>query len=623
MKCDFQGWASKNNLRCADGRIIRNGAFDDNDGKTVPLVFGHQHNSIDDVLGHAILEKRDDGVWAYGFFNDTPNGIKSKEAVMHGDITALSIWANQLQQVGSDVMHGIIREVSLVLAGANPGAFIESTLSHGEPMEDGDDEGIFYTDENLFFENSLEHSDDKKDDDEKEDEEENDDEDSDDSSKDEKTIAEVLKTMNPEQLSAVGSLIDQVVDQTVEQMSESKDDDNKEENEDGSKEPSNKEETEMKHNIFESQSAAPSASAEDVKAFLANAKRVGSLKEAIRLEIENDGVLAHALDTTGMDTPEADPSKTYGINGIEYLFPEFKNLTKEPEFIGRDMDWVKGVMTSVHRTPFSRIKSTFADITEDEARAKGYMKGNLKKEEVFSLLKRTTDPQTVYKKQKIDKDDIDDITDFDVVSWIRKEMRVMLDEEIARAILIGDGRSSVAEDKIQESHIRPIATDVALFNVQTPVEVSSTATSAEKADALEDAILKSRKNYKGSGHPNFYTTEDVVTDMLLRKDKNGRRIYKTVEELAAALRVDNIITVEPMEGQTVTFGEKTSLPLLGIMCNLKDYNVGADKGGEINSFADFDIDYNQNKYLIETRISGALIKPYSAITFALDEQTKA
>lgn len=600
---DFGGWATKNNLRCSDGRVIKHGAFSSNNGKKVPLVWNHQHNAVGDILGHAILEERDEGIYAYGYFNNSPAGKDAKEAVMHGDVGSLSIWANNLKQTGTDVIHGIIREVSLVVAGANPGAFIESVLAHGEPMDPEDDECLLHTGDGIIIQHAepIEKPDDKP----KEDEDKS--KKSEDDSEGEETVGEVIDSLTDKQKKAVAIVIGQAVQ-------DSKNEDDK----------SKKEDNEMKHNIF---SDGPSKNvvllhSDEVKEFFKNAKQYGTLKAAVENNLETNGFLAHALETEGMTV--ATGKQTYGINDIDMLFPDYKTLNATPEFISREMDWVQKVMNGVHHTPFSRIKSIYADITEDEARAKGYIKGNMKKEEVFTTLKRTTDPQTVYKKQKLDRDDIVDITDFDVVVWIKAEMRMMLDEEIARAILIGDGRPSDSDDKIKEDHIRPIVKDAPLFNVRTAVKVSSTATEGEIADATIDAILRARKKYKGSGNPTFFTTEDVLTEMLLLKDGIGHRLYKTVEELATALRVKEIVAVEPMEGYKIDIDDTVkNVPLIGTIVNLNDYNVGADKGGEVSMFDDFDIDYNQQKYLIETRISGALVKPFSALTFGLQKATSS
>lgn len=607
MLYDFEGWATKNNLECSDGLIIRKDAFRVDNGKKVPLVWNHQHNAVADVLGHAVLENRDEGVYAYCSFNNTSGGRDAKEAVQHGDVTALSIWANNLHQVGNDILHGVIREVSLVLAGANPGAFIESVLSHGDPMGEGEDEGIFYTNEGIF----LCHGEVKKDDPEKKEEGKMDGQEPEKKELEKKeggkTVQQVLNDMSDEQKAAVGLIVEQVVKDIKKES--------------GGEEPpkEKKEENEMKHNMFEGRQPAKAISHSDMEQILSDAKRLGSLKEAVNSHIEN-GVLSHSIDTTGMETAKG--KQKYGFNDPSMLFPDYKAMNNQPEWISRNMDWVTKLMSRVHHTPFSRIKSMYANITEDEARAKGYIKGKLKKEEVFTTLKRTTDPQTIYKKQKLDRDDIIDITDFDVVAWIKAEMRVMLDEEIARAILIGDGRPADSDDKIKEVYIRPVVKDVPLYNTVIKVTVPADADDSLIAKETIKAMIRGRKHYKGSGKPDFWTTEDVTTEMLLLEDQIGHALYKTEAELATKLRVNEIIPVEPMEGQTVSITEKSitkDYPLLGVVVNMADYNVGADKGGEVNLFDDFDIDYNQQKYLIETRISGALVKPFSALTIVLDK----
>ena len=589
-KYDFVGWATKNDLLCSDGRTIRKGAFKDCDGMVVPLVWNHQHNDPENVLGHALLKNEDEGVRAYCTCNDTEKGMTAKSLVIHGDVGSLSIWANQLKQNGGDVLHGVIREVSLVLAGANPGATIDYIVEHGE--ESGDSALIYpnggiemyhaeeekeevVTEENT---DTLEHA-------QTEDTASKEDEESD------ETIKDVLDTLSEKQKSAVMQLIGYAI-------------------QDNAKEDNEEDDDSMKHNVFDNENKEQGTflSHADMQKIFADAKRCGSLKEAVENAID-EGIIAHSIDTTDMET--ATGKQTYGFNDPSMLFPEYKSLNTPPEWISRDMGWVQKVMGGVHRTPFSRIKSMFADITEDEARAKGYIKGHQKKEEVFSTLKRTTDPQTIYKKQKLDRDDVIDITDFDVVSWIRAEMRVMLNEEIARAILIGDGRAADSDDKIQEIHIRPVVKDVPLFNVKVNVTVPD---GENMADVMIDEIIRARKNYKGSGNPTFFTTEDVLTEMLLLKDKIGHKLYKTEAELATALRVKEIVTVEPMEGMKIDGKD-----LAGVIVNLADYNVGADKGGEINMFDDFDIDYNQMKYLIETRCSGALTKPFSAMTVLVSD----
>ena len=578
---DFCGWATRNDLKCSDGRVIRRDAFKHNDGQQVPLVWSHQHSDVNDVLGHALLENRDEGVYAYCKFNDTESGRTAKLLVQHGDVNALSIYANQLQQQGPNVMHGNIRELSLVLAGANPGAFIESIIKHGEESEE---EGIIYTGEKLTLAHAEESAEKKEE--SKEEKKDN--------SEKEKTIGDVLNTLTEEQKTAVYAIVGQAVQHG---------DENSENDED-------EEETTMKHNLFDKdtqQQEENVISHDDMQVIIADAKRYGSMK---------DSFLAHSTEIE-----YAPKSGTYGINTPDYLFPEARNLNTPPEFIKREMGWVQKVMGGVHHSPFSRIKSMFADITEDDARAKGYIKGKLKKEEVFGLLKRTTTPTTIYKKQKMDRDDVIDITDFDVIAWLKSEMRMMLDEEIARAILVGDGRSSSSDDKINEMNIRPIWKDEDLFTIKSTIEVDAAANADQRAKAFIRACIKSRKNYKGSGTPTLFTTDDVLTDCLLLEDMNGRVIYDTEEKLRTALRVSSIVTVPVMENLKREDGEGNSLDLMGIIVNLTDYNVGADKGGAVNMFDDFDIDYNQQKYLIETRCSGALIKPFSAI--ALEMKTKA
>ena len=580
MKYDFSGWATKNNIKCSDGRTILRDAFKHNDGQTVPLVWNHQHNESANVLGHAVLENREEGVYAYCTFNDTEAGKNAKLLVEHGDVTALSIYANQLKQNGSNVMHGTIREVSLVLAGANPGAFIDSVIRHGEFC---DDEAVIYTGENL----TLEHADQKPSD--KEDKAGEDNKgDGKVEGKDQKTIKDVVDSMSEEQKNVLYALVGQALE--GKEMAQSAIEENNN-IEDGG-------EQEMKHNVFEGRETDKKdvLSHDAMETIFKDAKRYGSLKESF---------LAHA--------------DQYGIKDIEWLFPDAKNVNMPPDFIKRDDSYVQKVMRGVHHVPFSRIKSMHADITADQARAKGYIKGKLKKEEVFTLLKRTTSPTTIYKKQKLDRDDVVDITDFDVVAWLKMEMRMMLDEEIARAILVGDGRLSSDDDKINEMCIRPIATDADLYCVKAPVTVASAATEEEIAKAFIRTVIKSRKEYKGSGSPTLFTTEDVLTNCLLLEDKNGRIIYDTVEKLATALRVKEIVTVEVMEGAKTKI-ESQDKPLMALMVNLVDYYVGADKGGAVNMFDDFDIDYNQQKYLMETRCSGALVKPYSAIAVALDKQ---
>lgn len=590
---DFEGWATKNDLQCADGLIIRKNAFKVNDGKRVPLVWNHQHTSVGQVLGHAILENRDEGVYAYCSFNNTSAGRDAKETVSHGDVVSLSVWANNVQQKGADVIHGVIREVSLVLAGANPGAFIESVISHGCSLCEDEEECILCTGEGIILHADTSSSESNNNEGVKNMPPKNEETGSG------KTVQEVLETLNDDQKKAVGILIGQVIE-------DAKDDD-EEDLEEGE---------EMKHNLFEGAQASRNViSHSDMETILSDAKRLGSLKESVYSHMES-GVLSHGVDATGMDTSTG--SQTYGFNDPSMLFPDFKVINETPEWISRNMDWVSKVMSKVHHTPFSRVKSLYANITEEEARAKGYIKGKQKKEEVFTTLKRTTSPQTIYKKQKLDRDDIIDITGFDVLAWIRAEMRVMLDEEVARAILIGDGRPGDSEDKIKEDCVRPVVKDVPLFNTTIIVKVDANVGPEVIAAETIKSIIRGRKHFKGSGKPDFWTTEDVITEMLLLEDKIGQTLYKTEAELATKLRVSEIIPVEPMEGQQITISGKT-YELLGTITNLADYNVGADKGGEVNLFDDFDIDYNQQKYLIETRMSGALVKPYSALTILLDK----
>lgn len=566
-KYDFSGWATRNDIKCSDGRTIRHNAFIDDDGREVPLVWNHQHNDPFNVLGHAILQNRGDGVYAYCKLNDTETGKNAKELIKSGDVKSLSIWANNLQQHGGDVLHGAIREVSLVLAGANPGAFIDSILIHGENGYESE-EAIIYTGEDISLsDEKLEHSASETEEEEnpKEEKMENTNYDG------EKTVEDVVNSMSEEQKTVMYALIGQAL-------------------EDAGTGDNGGEET-MKHNVFDD---TQEYSNEDVLShgemmeIVDDAKRYGSMK---------DSFLAH------------------GIENIDYLFPDAKNVSNTPEWISRDMGWVDKVMNGVHHSAFSRIKSMAANITADEARAKGYIKGKLKKEEVFSLLKRTTDPQTVYKKQKMDRDDVIDITDFDVIAWLKAEMRVMLNEELARAFLVGDGRLASDDDKISEDHIRPIFNDAELYTVKIVVDVAHGATDDAKADAFITAAIKQRKQYKGSGNPTLYCTEDALADMLLLKDSIGHRLYENQSALATTIRVNEIVTVPVMDG----IKDADNKPLWGIIVNLNDYNVGADKGGAVNMFDDFDIDYNQMKYLIETRCSGALVKPYSAMAMFMNE----
>ena len=632
-KFDFSGWATRANLLCSDGRIIRKDAFKHCDGLTVPLVWNHRHNDPNEVLGHALLENREDGVYAYCTFNDTESGQTAKLLVQHGDVNQLSIYANKLKQQGCNVIHGAIREVSLVLAGANPGAYIESVMMHGD---ESDEEAIVFTGE--FIENidPLFHADtEKKGEPEMAEETKKTNAEND----SEETVADVFNTLTEKQKTVVYAMIGRALEDAANEKVEhseteevkhsdeavvhaDKDDSEEtvadvfntltekqktvvyamigqalEDAENEKVEHSEGGETEMKHNVFDQETTTMDEvlTHAEMAAIFEDAKRCGSLKEA---------VIAH------------------GIEDINVLFPDNKAVNKEPEFIKRNDDWVAKVLGGVHHTPFARIKSVFADVTKEQARAKGYTKGNVKVEEVFKLLKRVTNPTTVYKKQKLDRDDMLDITDFNILPWLKGELRMMLNEELARAVLIGDGRDPVEEanDKIDEECIRPIWKMEDLFTVKVAVEHAAGATDDEKANAFIKACVKSRKNYQGSGNPSMYMSEDMLSNCLLLEDKNGRVIYDTVEKLAARLRVREIIPVPVMENITRT-DDKTSkvYTLAGIYVNLQDYNVGTDKGGEINMFDDFDIDYNQHKYLMETRCSGSLTRPHSAVAIEFVE----
>ena len=578
---DFAGYATRYGVPCADGRIIDKTAFLQNNGKKVPLVYNHQHNDISSVLGHAFLECREDGVYAYGYFNDTDNGVEAKNQVIHGDLDSLSIWANRLQESGNPprkhVAHGDIKELSLVLAGANPGAFIEEIVAHSD--EEGY-EAFIYSGDSI----ELNHSEGNTEKEDKPMEDTNNEQEP-----ESKSAKEVFDEMTEEQKQVTIAIAGQAVEEALKErgIDPEKDDDDE-----GGEE--------MGHSCFDN-------TGEDTNV-LSHDDMVTIVKEAEKTGRMSDAFLAH------------------GIENIEYLFPDAQTINGAPDFIKRNDEWVNDVMNNVHHTPFSRIKSVFADITEDDARAKGYIKGKLKKEEVFSLLKRTTTPQTIYKKQKIDRDDYIDIVDLDVVAWIKTEMRMMLDEEIARAILVGDGRLASSDDKISEDHIRPIWTDADLYTIKASIDITKDTTSAEIAKAFIVEAIRSRVQYKGSGSPTLYAPDTIITECLLLEDKNGRMIYDTLDKLATVLRVSKIVPVPVMENLART-KETFTYKLLGIIVNLKDYNVGADKGGAVNMFDDFDIDYNAMKYLIETRCSGAMIKPYGAIAIetkiATSELSKA
>ena len=627
---DCSGWATKANMLCSDGRTIRKNAFEECDGKTVPVVWNHEHNDPNAVLGHAVLENRDNGVYAYISFNNTEAGQNAKTLVQHKDIDRLSIWANKLKQMGGDVIHGVIREVSLVLAGANPGAVIDSVIAHGDGT---DEEAIIRCGEYIVLDDELTHSDEGKKG-ETEVAETNEKKENDKTIKDiidtlteeqkntvlalvgmavedhkgtnsdkkeesaevkhadsegesEETVVDVLNTLNDKQKKVVYALIGMVAEEGL--SDEEDDNDGVEHSEEG--------ETDfMKRNVFDKETNTQDQEIlthSEFQEIIGEARRRGSLKDAF---------LEH------------------GITDIDTLFPDAQTIDKTPGFIQRDNGWVAGVMAAVHKTPFSRVKSIFADITEDEARAKGYIKGKQKKDEVFKMLKRVTTPVTVYKKQSLDRDDMLDITDFDMIPWLKGEMRMMLDEELARAFLFGDGRSTSAEDKINEQNIRPVWTDDDVYTVKSEIAITKATTAEEKAQAFIKACIKSRKEYKGSGNPNMYMSEDMLTDCLLLEDKNGRVIYDTVEKLATRLRVNKIIPVPVMEGLSRVKGTNTHF-LAGLYVNLTDYNVGTDKGGDVTMFDDFDIDFNKQKYLIETRCSGAMCKPYGAVAIEFVQAT--
>ena len=763
---DFSGYATKNDLLCSDGRTIRRNAFKDCDGKVVPLVWNHGgRTDPSEVLGHALLENRDDGVYMYGAFNGTEKAQIAKECVKNGDITGLSIYANSLKQKAGDVLHGVIREVSLVLSGANPGATIDFVMQH-----DSDSLDSFY-----YFLNGeeceLKHSDDVEDPD--------DDEDEDDEDEDEETVGDVLKTLNPKQKAAVAALLQNAKKKACVKHSDNEDDDEDDEDDEtvgdvlksltdkqkaavammiealtkngdvkhsdyyddeddyyddydedyyddddefehADEEDSGRTVSEILNDLDDDESAAVEALLDAIEsqetgkpsvahsmlmhadedtdpdeptvgdvllnmsdekkaavmtviedmtgasddeddeedeevehsdydymeddemmrhaydnygprgdvrglfnAALDDIKRFGSLKDSVLAHAEEYGYSQDIADEWGDSLAHAYPHNeanqeiTYGVADVEYLFPDARTLNATPTFIKRDTNWVDKFMNATHKSPFSRVKTIFANITADEARAKGYVKGNQKIDEVFTLLKRTTDPQTVYKKQSIDRDDILDITDFDVVVWIKNEMRLQLNEELARAALVGDGRPGSSGDKISELHIRSIYNDDALYSIKANVVVPSDADDDDKAKAFIKAAIKARKDYKGSGNPTLYTTSDMLTAMLLLEDGIGRALYSTEAELATKLRVKEIVEVPVMEGLSRADGAKT-LNLAGIIVNPADYNFGADKGGQTSFFDDFDIDYNQQKYLLETRCSGALTVPYSAIVLELD-----
>lgn len=592
---DFSGWATRNNIRCSDGRTIMNDAFKDNDGQKVPLVWNHQHDDPNEVLGHALLENRADGVYAYCKFNDTESGKTAKALVQNGDVDKLSIFANKLKTVANNVIHGCIREVSLVLAGANPGAYIDSVIVHGEGSEE-EEEGVIYTNEKIDI---LQHSDeesnsDKKEDSEKMDEDKKDNQDpKDNEDKKEKSVKDVFDTLNEEQKDAVYAIVGKAIEDAKKDNKDDKQDDESDDSSDD--EENNKEEgdsEDMKHNVFDKDDNKDVLMhSEMINEAVRDAKKYGSMKESF---------IAHA---------EANNMENY-----EILFPDATELYKEPRVIEEDRSWVAKVMNKVKHTPFSRVKTTFGRMTEPEARAKGYIKGNMKTDIKMSFLNRVTTPTTVYIKNDIDRDDVIDITDFDIVAWQKREMRKNLDRELALAMLLGDGRNVSDPNKINEQNIRPVLTDNEMYTIQYTVKDGVDYNNPNNSHSENDSVtkgvvraaIKSRKKYKGSGHPSFYTTEDLLTEMLLIEDQNGRLIYDSIQKLCTALRVDEIITIPEMEGEAYK-------DIYGIIVNMNDYTAGADKGGSVNMFDDFDIDYNQMKYLMETRMSGALVVPYSAI----------
>ena len=585
MDYDFSGWATRNNIECSDGRTIMKDAFKDNDGQKVPLVWNHQHDDPNEVLGHALLENRDEGVYAYCKFNDTESGQTAKSLVLNGDVDKLSIYANKLKSNMNQVIHGCIREVSLVLAGANPGAYIDSVVVHADGAED-EEEGTIYTDEQISV--NVEHSEKKSE--EKEEIKMNDSSEMKhaDTSTEEKTVQEVFDTLTDEQKEVVYAIIGEAVEEAKNDAGD--EDEGEEEGEEN-----------MKHNVFDNDNNREDvlAHSEFVKSAIADAKKYGSMRESFIAHAEEAGLEWNAN------------------NDFSPLFPDATNINREPVMVEKDNSWVAKVMAQVKHSPFSRVKNTLGRMDETTARAKGYIKGSKKANIQMAVLNRVTTPTTVYIKNDIDRDDVIDITDFDVVAWQKKEMRKQLDKELALAMLLGDGRDVSDQYKINEQNIRPVVSDDDLYaikyTVKEGVDYKNTGTSHSENDSLAKGIiraaLKARKEYKGSGRPTFYTTEDCLTDMLLIEDQNGRVIYDSIDKLATALRVNEIVTIPEMESRK---------DIYGIIVNLNDYTAGADKGGSVNMFDDFDIDYNQMKYLMETRMSGALTQPYSAIVLKKD-----
>lgn len=581
---DCSGWATKANTRCYDGLIIAPDAFKECDGKTVPMVYNHDHSSVDNVIGHCLLKNRPQGVYCYAKFNDTDTGRTAKACVENGDLNAFSIYANGMQKVGKTVKHGFIREVSLVLAGCNPGALIDEVVKHSADEDYDEGEAFIYNDEGLSLTHGMDpdgnpleeltHSADDGNDTKQEDAGMADEK------KDGKTLEEVYNSMTDEQKECCHALVGLAMEEA--------------DGDDG--EDDGKEDMTVKHNVFDHNTSETvlKHSIDDINTVIKGAKSSGTMKAAF----ENS-------DITGEELAYL----SHGIDNVEWLFPDDKVLDNPPRIIDKDQTWVGKVMSAVHHIPFSRFKSMFADMTEEDARAKGYIKGNFKKEQVFGLLRRSTSPTTIYKKQKMDRDDVIDITSFDVIAWLKSEMRLKLNEEIARAILIGDGRPAASEDKVDENCIRPVFNDADLFTIKVQVSTTGLNSVEDKYKAAIKSILRSRKEYKGAGSPTLFTTEDALTEMLLLEDTIGHALYADEAALARKLRVSNIVTVPQMEGMKGAKGGD----LFGIIVNLSDYTVGADKGGAVSMFDDFDIDFNAMKYLIETRCSGALTTPYSAI----------
>lgn len=591
MKYDFSGWATRNDILCSDGRTIKKDAFVKNDGMKVPLVWNHQHNDASNILGHALLQNRPGGVYAYCSFNNNENGQTAKELVRNGDITALSIFATGLKQDPSrNVLHGDIKEVSLVLAGANKGAYIDNvSLQHsdGSYEEVADEAYISFIEDESISHSEVEYEAPAKTEEpvlQHAEEEAKGEENVEDKKKAPagKTVQEIYDTLNDDQKELLNFMVAKALEDAKDGGEADEEDEDKEKD--------------MKHNLFDSSTEMYDENVlshaeikgyanEITQAAVGDIKRYGSLR---------DSVLAHAEE--------------YGIENLSLLFPDAKNITDSPEFIKRQTEWVAKVMNGTRHTPFSRIRSIFANITEDDARAKGYIKGKLKKEEVFSLLKRVTTPTTIFKKQKFNRDDIIDVTDMDVIAFTKGEMRLMIDEELARAVLVGDGRLASSDDKIGTDHIRPIAADADLFTIKKQLIGADIAAIAEK---FVDEFVIAMDEYRGSGNPTMFIRQDLFTRLMLLKDKDGRRLYKTPAELATVLMVGEVVKMP-----TEIMGKS-----LAIAVNLNDYTIGADKGGEVSMFEDFDIDYNQQKYLLETRCSGALTKPFSAIAFSEEKVT--